>query len=219
MLAIAGGKGGCGKTTTSYRLAAALAGRGRAPLVADADHEMPDLHLLADVPNSDGLGAIASGADPKAVVQTPPPDPGVAVVPAGSVAGPDVVTALARLRAWDGPVLVDCPAGAARDAARPLRVADRTLLVTNSTAASLTDAAKTAAMARELDATPLGVVVVETTDPAHVGSSPVTERAARRLFDCSLFGHVPHVAAGSVADDRVRTAYRTVAKKILERNI
>jgi septum site-determining protein MinD len=49
MLVIAGGKGGCGKTTTALGLAAVLAERGAPAVVADADRDMPDLHALAGV--------------------------------------------------------------------------------------------------------------------------------------------------------------------------
>lgn len=44
MLAIAGGKGGCGKTTTALGLGAALPGQ---PVVVDADWDLPNLHRLA----------------------------------------------------------------------------------------------------------------------------------------------------------------------------
>lgn len=51
MLAIAGGKGGCGKTTTALGVAAALPGR---PVVADADWDLPNLHRLAATYREDG---------------------------------------------------------------------------------------------------------------------------------------------------------------------
>lgn len=54
MLAIAGGKGGCGKTTTALGVGAALPGR---PLVVDADWDLPNLHRLATVyRDGDGEG-------------------------------------------------------------------------------------------------------------------------------------------------------------------
>ncbi|ESP89504.1 nucleotide-binding protein, partial [Candidatus Halobonum tyrrellensis] len=46
MLAVTGGKGGTGKTTTTLGLARALDGR---TLAVDADWDLPDLHALAGV--------------------------------------------------------------------------------------------------------------------------------------------------------------------------
>ncbi|WP_336021993.1 CDP-4-keto-6-deoxy-D-glucose-3-dehydrase [Halobellus salinisoli] len=63
MLAIAGGKGGSGKTTTTLGVARAIDG----PSVAvDADCDLPNLHALAGVPRGappDGLGHPDPGAD------------------------------------------------------------------------------------------------------------------------------------------------------------
>lgn len=55
MLAVAGGKGGSGKTTTALGLAGAFAQRRRRPLVVDCDLDAPNLHLRAGVPRDPGL--------------------------------------------------------------------------------------------------------------------------------------------------------------------
>ena len=216
MLAIASGKGGCGKTTTAVGLARALAREGQTPLVVDADTGMPDLHLRVDVPRTPGLGALADGGTPARVAHRA--GGGFAVLPVGTIA-PDVVpSALDRLVAWDGPVLVDCPAGAARDAAMPLREADGTLLVTNPRAETLRDTAKTAAMARALDAPPLGVVSIDRS-VAGPDDARLTDADARGLFGCPVCGRIPNADAPVLRAERVRTAYRAVARKLSKRNI
>lgn len=55
-------------------------------------------------------------------------------------------------------MLVDCPAGASRAAADPLRHADAVLLVTTADPQTVEDALKTVAMARTLGTRVLGVV-------------------------------------------------------------
>ncbi|MFW5937921.1 MAG: P-loop NTPase, partial [Halanaeroarchaeum sp.] len=62
MLAIAGGKGGVGKTTTALGVGVALATRRRDPVVVDADADLPNLHLVADV-DGGGVEAVADGTD------------------------------------------------------------------------------------------------------------------------------------------------------------
>jgi septum site-determining protein MinD len=165
MLAIAGGKGGVGKTTTALGLGRALAARRRRPLAVDADADMPDLHVLAEVPAEPGVDAVADGTDPGRVRHPSGRWPGVSVCPA--TPGASVGRALDRLRTRPpaGPVLVDCPGGAGPDATAPLRRADRVLVVTTPDRTAVTDAAKTASVARALETPVAGVVVTETTDP------------------------------------------------------
>lgn len=156
--AVAGGKGGCGKTTTVLGLALALVRRGRRPIVVDADVDVPDLHIRAGVDREPGLAALATGTHSERVLQSSPEFGGVDVVAAGTAStAPDV--AIRRLDALDRPVLLDCPAGAGPDAAAPLRAADRSVLVTLDSAESRQDAAKTARMARALGAPPVLAVV------------------------------------------------------------
>lgn len=212
MLAVAGGKGGCGKTTTALGVARALARAGGRPLVVDADTDMPDLARRADAPVRPALTAettIARGTHASPSLR------GVCVATLrseGSLAG-----ALDRARGWEGCVLVDTGPGVTRPVAAALREADRALVVTTDTAESVEDAIKTAAVARELDAPPAGAVVrgterrrvdgvlaVTPTERLPTVGEPLAsrrcERAYRRLT-ASLFrtGRVPGGSGGSAS--------------------
>jgi len=204
VIAIAGGKGGCGKTTTTVALARALADRGEAtPLAADADWDMPNLHALAGAASTPSLAELADAASPRALAQfVGDPPIGVLPAPTGEASG-RANRAIETLRARSGhaPVLVDCPAGAGRDAARPLRVADGVVLVSTATPDSLRDAAKTAAMADALGTPVLGGAVTRT------ASVPA---GARRLLGADRLIPVPDAAA-PLDDPGVRRASAKLA--------
>jgi septum site-determining protein MinD len=204
VLAIAGGKGGAGKTTTALGLARALDG---SVTVVDADTDMPDLHLLAGVDRDPTLAAVADGADPTAVASRWPDAPSVSVVPAptGPDAARDVAPALGRLAARDGRVLVDCPGGAGPDAATALRAADAALVVSTRRPAALRDAAKTAEMARAVGTDPVGTVLAR---------SETAPDAAARLVGRPVLGAVPEVPSPVLPRERVREAYARVAREV-----
>lgn len=208
MLAIAGGKGGCGKTTTALGLGEGLAEASGRCVLVDADRDMPNLHVLAGTPRAPGVASLAAGRPVAEVVHDVPGRPDVGVVPAGAGGG-DLRRALGRLRRADGvgSVLVDCPAGAGPDVATPLAAADRTLLVSTPDAESLQDAAKTAAMARCLDAAPVGVVLARADRPPS---------GLDRLFDAPLLGCVPE--GRTIDDHAVGAAYSTLTSEVA-RNI
>ena len=160
MLAIAGGKGGSGKTTTALGLAAILQDRGREVLVVDCDCDMPDLHHQAGVDSIGGIDELAGGTPVELVAAESATVPGVRIVTAGN--RDQVDGALSRLGGWHGPVILDSPPGMGPDAARPLRHADRTLLVSSDRHQSVADTRTTARSARELDAPPVGLLVRQT---------------------------------------------------------
>jgi septum site-determining protein MinD len=204
MLAIAGGKGGVGKTTTALGLSAAV----DTPVVAaDADPDMPDLHALAGVDREPTLADLdTAGVD--AVAQSHPAESGVSLLPAPPVGEADAVDrSLERLAATDCPSVVDCPGGAAPDAAAPLRVADAALLVTTLCAPALRDAAKTAAIARALDTPVWGVVLTRTR---------AAPDAVVDLLDCPVLASVPATDPPVLDDEAVRAAYRRLGHRLGE---
>ncbi|WP_224268999.1 MinD/ParA family ATP-binding protein [Haloprofundus salinisoli] len=199
MLAIAGGKGGCGKTTTTLGVATALDGH---VLAVDADRDMPNLHALAGVPREPTVADV--GDDALSVAHES--SPGLSVLPAAP-GGPDSNTAtqLARLESTDAATFVDCPAGAGPDAAGPLGVADAVLLVTTLCAPALRDTAKTAAMARALGTRVVGVVLNRT----RLAPAGVSE-----LLDCPVLASVPERKSPNSRTDGGRAAYVRVAEAL-----
>jgi len=199
MIAVAGGKGGCGKTTTTLGLARAAARAGDRALAVDADAGMPDLHRVAGVDREPTLG----DGPPGAVAQPHPDCPAAAVLPAprDRLARSSV---LARCRGTRPTVLVDAPAGAGPDAAAPLRAADATVLVTTLEPACLRDAARTAAMSRALDTPVVGAVV------SRAGRAPDGVGA---LLETGVLGCVPYADDGvskSQASGALDAIYREV---------
>lgn len=176
VLGIAGGKGGCGKTTTAIGLARRLVAGGHSPVIVDCDTDMPDLHRYTGTDRSPNADALADGDPISSTLQRSTTVPGVGVIPAGSPGR--LGEALRRVEGWHGPVLLDCPAGAGPDAVDPLRHADRTLLVSTDDPQCLEDTARTGAIATRVNARPYGTVVRTRADsgPSVVGERRVLAR-------------------------------------------
>jgi septum site-determining protein MinD len=203
MLAIAGGKGGSGKTTTTLGLAAAL---DEVTLVVDADCGMPNLHGLAGVDRTPTLAAVGD-ADPESVAHDHPDEPGVTVIPAPRSAEDvgDIEPLLSRAANAERTTLVDCPAGASPDAVAPLRAADGVLLVSPLCAPALRDTAKTAAMSRELGTPVVGAVLTRT----RLNPDGVSD-----LLGCRILATVPSVRPPVLQTAVVRSAYARLASAL-----
>jgi septum site-determining protein MinD len=169
ILAVAGGKGGVGKSTLAYNVAGALDA-----VVVDADLGM------ADLPTGRGPDlhdVLAGRACPVEAVRGGP----VAVLPCGrSLAGAraaavaDLGAAVDAVESEFGDVVVDCPAGMSADAGVPLALADACLLVASPRRFALGDAVRTRALARILDA---GLVAVALNRVAPDPPTSAVERA------------------------------------------
>lgn len=202
MIAVAGGKGGVGKTTTALGIAMAFAAQRRRPLVVDADTDMPDLGTLTGVDPDPGLADVGRGADPRHVARPASNADGVAVIP--TAPGATIRSALQRLPR-DRPVLLDCPAGAGDTAVTPLRVAETTILVTTPDRAAIEDTMKSATLARAVD-TPVQGVIVTRTDTAPDGLG--------HALETDVLGCVPAVTGDPLETSAVRATYDRLAARL-----
>lgn len=177
VIAVASGKGGVGKTTTTVNLAVALRQRDKSVALVDADLGMANLATLLgfdpDITLHDVLAGQAALTD--ALLEEAD---GFAVLPGGqslkdfAAADPaELTTIIDTLAAQYEYVLVDTGAGLSYEDVSPLSLADQIILVTTPDPTAIGDTAKTLELARMVDAAVLGVVITHTdeaTDPTAI---------------------------------------------------
>lgn len=221
MYAVAGGKGGVGKTTTTLNLAAAFQDTGAETAVVDADLGMTNLGDLAGIENELSVHDVLSG---------------VATVEAALVEGPAGVDVLAGEHAIDAynradparlrdvvrvlrrdydVVIADTGAGLSHASLVPYGLADGVVLVTTADDVAAADTGKTADMVRQVDGTVLGTVVTRT--DYETDTQGVAEEVGERLLGSvpeapDVTGDEPMVV--TAPDSAPAQAYRRLAEEV-----
>ncbi|ELZ23051.1 chromosome partitioning ATPase [Haloterrigena salina JCM 13891] len=209
MIAIAGAKGGCGKTTTTLGLAEAF-GRGGTPALAvDADRQLPNLHVRGGIDREPTLAAARGEDDVLQVAQKDPRSSNVALLPAPkSSAQLDTETALDGLAPDSVQLLIDCPSGAGPDVVDPLSVADGVIVVTTADDRSLDAAETTVEMTNRLGVPVLGAIVNRSSD---------VPDTVRSWVDVPVLGVVSEVDDPLSADDS-RAVYDEIVRTLQTKN-
>lgn len=205
VLAVAGAKGGVGKTTTSINLGKALAQEGRETLVVELDlamANMVDFLSFPDDPDPTLHEVLAGEADPIDAVY----DVGdhTSVAPSGTTLDGFASTDLDRFPAvmerygeiFDV-LIVDTGAGLNRSVVEPIRAADATVVVSTPRVASVRDAKKTIALSERVETPVCGLVLAQ----SGTGASPGPETIADFL-DVDLLGHIPDDDAVPASQDK-----------------
>ncbi|MFC6731015.1 MULTISPECIES: MinD/ParA family protein [unclassified Haladaptatus] len=226
LYAVAGGKGGVGKTTTAACCALLAHEAGHEVVVVDADLDMPNLAALCGVSVAgptlhDVLADEAALAD--AIVSGPT---GLALVPGdrrltkyADVDPAGLGAVLSELAADYEYVFVDTGAGITHEGAIPLTVASGVLLVTTPVPVAVDDAARTAALTERLGGTVSGVVVTRAGDHglsteeinARIGYDVLTTVPTDPAIEAALAEERPL----SSADGPAMTAYRDLVARLV----
>lgn len=188
--AVASGKGGVGKTTTTVNLGTALAGAGRRVAIVDADLGMANLGNMLGVEGEGSIHDVLAGG--ATVSETLADGPGgMTVVPgeqsleAFAEADPAKLRKVINtLESTFDVVLVDTGAGLSHETMVPLGLADGILLVTTPDDVAVSDTIKTAEIADRVDGTVIGAIVTRVTRDTDVQG--IAER-----FEFPLLGVIP----------------------------
>ena len=229
VIAIAGGKGGVGKTTTCINLGAALSAAGAEVAIVEADLAMANVVDFLSLGGGPDLHDVLTGT--AAVADAARETPAGTVFPSGTdldgYADADVdrlADVVDELRGRYDVVLLDTGAGVGYETVLPLAVADATVLVATPRVAAVRDASKTAELVDRVGGDVLGVVFAK----SGTGSSPPVERIAA-FVGADLLGHVGDDDAVPVSQDRrapvvtdapeshAAKSYRAIARDVAAR--
>jgi septum site-determining protein MinD len=185
--ALAGGKGGVGKTTSTVNLGAALRAAGHDTVIVDADLAMANLGAMVTVPSGPTLHDVLAGdADlHEALVWLPPEGPptrsppeegpylvavpGSRSLDAFADADPgDLNGVLDSLADAADFVVCDTGAGLSHESAVPLGVADGVVVVTTPDPVAIADGKKTAEFAERAGGTVVGAVLTHANEETDV---------------------------------------------------
>jgi len=174
IIAVAGGKGGVGKTTMSANLGAALAALDRDTIIIDANLTTPNLGLHLGIPLYPvTLHDVLKGKNniKDAIYEH---ESGAKIIPAGislrdlrGTDSRDLPNAMLDLLGVNDIVILDAAAGLGKEALAAMESADEVLIVTTPELPAVTDALKAIKLGEQLGAKISGVVVNKVSGKKH----------------------------------------------------
>lgn len=218
-ITVAGGKGGCGKTTTVINTAYALSERGYDVVMLDADLAMPNLHTLLGTSHDATIHDVLADAEPledaidtsgevAAVYGDDSLDRYTDADPAG------LKTVCNRLRTAFDIIVVDTSAGVGHETMVTCGLADDVVLVTTAKDHGVADATRTKAMAEHVDSRVPGVIItrVDKSTGQGIAATLETDLLAAVPDDSSVVGTEPVVT--EAPESTVAIAYGRVAERL-----
>jgi len=226
--AIASGKGGVGKTTTTVNLGTVLAGAGHRVAIVDTDLGMANLagfvNLSPDGPTlHDVLAGEASVADATYEVAER-----IGAIPSGTelsgfaeTDATGLADVIDQLRPEFDYVLLDVGAGVSHESVLPLGIADETILVSTPEPASVQDVRKTVDLVERSGGDIAGLVLTRTRSGDKVSYDEIAAR-----LDLPLLGTIPEDDAArdsvyactplvvNTPDSPAAVAYRELAEAL-----
>jgi len=163
--AIAGGKGGVGKTSTTINAGIALQEDGYRTIVIDGDLGMTNLGGVLEIEHDPTIHDVLTGVAPldEAIVEGPA---GVSVMPgsgrleAFASADPaNLGPIVDELRGAFDAILIDTGSGLCQETVVPMRLADRAIVVATPDSVAVTDARKMIDLGEHVDTGIVGAVV------------------------------------------------------------
>ena len=167
--AIASGKGGVGKTTTTVNLGTALAGAGNRVVIVDVDLGMANLAGFVSLTSEDTTLHQVLAGDADVSDATYELANGIWAVPSGielesyaAVQTENLREVVEQLRTQFDYVLLDVGAGVSHETVLPLGLADAVVIVSTPEPASVQDARKTYDLTERAGGTLAGLVLTRT---------------------------------------------------------
>ncbi len=202
VIAIAGAKGGVGKTTTAVNIGVALEEAGETVAIVELDLAMANILDFLQFEPDRTLHDVLSGTVPTTEALYPIEDR-LHVLPAGTelaefnaINVAALAPVIRSLRPAYDFVLLDTAAGVSPETIYPLRLADEVIICSTPRVSSIRDAKKTIELANRVNGEVAGVVFNRT----GTGRAPPPERLAEFL-DADLIGGIPEDDAVAAAQD------------------